>query len=190
MQVATRLQSMTLNLVHAPTAVGILRRSHQLKTWWRALRGFNERTPAVDALRMIQTVGLNAAKAGQVGYVQDGTSLQLEFYRQMWQAAAGELGAEFTPIGDSFWDVSYHGRKTRLHMHQTELDTPVTLNVAGDKALCHTILARGGLPVPDHLVFVPNEISEAHRFMRRHQGYFVVKARRRNERGSRSHRRS
>jgi cyanophycin synthetase len=166
---------MKFNPLDAATTVRILRRYHQLRGLGRVVFGLDKRAAQAEALRTIKTSGLKAAKAGQLGYVQDGTSFQREFYREMWRAAADEIGARFTPLDDTIWDVSYEGRRTRLNFHQTELDNPVTLNVAGNKALCHTLLAGGGLPVPDYLVFSPRQISEAHQFVQKHQGYFVVK---------------
>ena len=166
---------MNLNPFDSVTLVRVLRRHHQLKALWRTLLGLNKQTQQAEALRTIKKSGIKAAKAGQLGYVQDGTSFQSEFYREMWRSAAEEMGAEFTPLEDTVWDVSYQGRRTRLNMHETEFDNPVTLSVAGDKALCHKILSDGGLPVPDHLLFSPSEIAEAHRFVERHKGYFVVK---------------
>ena len=166
---------MTLNPFHPATVIHILRRTHQIRGLGRTFLGSRNQHEQADALRTIKAAGVRAAKAGQLGYVQDGSSLQREFYREMWRTAAEEIGAEFTPLEGTVWDVTYRGKRTRLNFQQTELDNPVTLNVAGDKALCHKILADGGLPVPDYLLFSPREISEAHRFIERHQGYFVVK---------------
>jgi D-alanine-D-alanine ligase-like ATP-grasp enzyme len=166
---------MNLNPFDPVTRVRLLRRQHQLKTLVRAVLGGRKQAERPEVLQKIQREGVRAAGAGQLGFVQDGSSFQREFYREMWRSAAEEIGAEFNAIDGSVWDVSCNGRATRLNLHQTELDNPVALTVAGDKALCHKILAEGGLPVPDHLVFAASEIGAAHRFVRQHGGFFVVK---------------
>jgi cyanophycin synthetase len=166
---------MRFNPFDAVTTVNILRRNYQIQRLWRTVFGRNRTPDRADVLRTIESAGLKAAKAGQLGYVQDGSSLPQVFYREMWRTAAEEIGAKFSAVEGTIWEVAYQGRRTRLNLHQTELDNPVALSVAGDKALCHRILAAGGLPVPDHLQFSPYEISAAHRFVERHGGYFVVK---------------
>ena len=139
------------------------------------LLGRNRAPDRADVLRRIESAGVKSAKAGQVGYVQDGSSLQQVFYREMWRTAAEEIGAKFSPVEGTIWEVSCQGKRTRLNLHQTELDNPVALSVAGDKALCHRLLAAGELPVPDYLQFSPDEVCAAHRFVERHRGYFVIK---------------
>ena len=139
---------MTLSSLNTSSWFKILRRYYQFKRLCR------------NSLRLEKRV-----------FVQDRT----EFYREMWSSAAEQIGASFTPLTQTIWDVSYRGQHTRLDLYCTELDNPVTLNVVGDKAPCHKILSDGGLPVPDHLLLSPDEISKAHEFVRNHQGYFVVK---------------
>lgn len=166
---------MKLNPFATANWVNLLRRTHQIKGVCRTVFGLNRQDENSDALRKIKAVGLKAAKVGQVGFTQDGTALQREFYHDMWRTAANEMGADFTAVDYTVWDVSYEGKRTRLNLYQTELDNPVALSIAGDKALCHRMLADGGIPVPDYLVFSPHEISAAHAFLRKHGGYFIVK---------------
>jgi cyanophycin synthetase len=96
-------------------------------------------------------------------------------YREMWRAAAEELGGAFTPLADDLWEVEVESVRTRMHNHQTEFDNPVVLGLAGKKALVHRLLRGAGLAVPEHEVFSLADLERAYRFLEDHPKGCVIK---------------
>ena len=96
-------------------------------------------------------------------------------YRDAWRAASSAIGAEFTELSPTTWQIERDGRRTRLVNYLTEFDNPVALSMAGNKPLIHRLLAQKGLPVPDHVVFSLAEIELAYRFLAAHPAGVVVK---------------
>jgi D-alanine-D-alanine ligase-like ATP-grasp enzyme len=96
-------------------------------------------------------------------------------YREAWHAASSAIGAEFTELTATTWQIERDGRRTRLVNYLTEFDNPVALSMAGNKPLIHRLLAQKGLPVPDHLVFSLPDIERAYRFLAAHPAGAVVK---------------
>ncbi len=86
--------------------------------------------------------------SGQV-YVWD----RVEEYQAMWQAVAEELGAEMISLTDDIWEISLDGKRTRIYTNKLEYDNPVTLAMAGRKALVYKMLGDNGLRVPNYKVF-------------------------------------
>ena len=58
------------------------------------------------------------------------------------------------------------GRATRVYGSLVPLDDPVTLELAGDKPLVHTILTDAGLPVPGHVVLPTSDVRAGADFVR------------------------
>lgn len=97
-------------------------------------------------------------------------------YRKLWEGAARAMTAEFSDVADGFWRVRLGSESTLINNYVVQVDDPVILKVAGDKALCHRLLSNEGLPVPDHQTYRVNEIHKARKFMEKWPGgYFVVK---------------
>ncbi len=96
-------------------------------------------------------------------------------YRDIWQAAAAEVGAAFRILGGDVYEVEKDGRKIRIKNDVLPFDDPVTLEVAGMKPLVYQLLAERGLPVPDHLVFKLGEWRKALGFLQRYPYGVVVK---------------
>jgi cyanophycin synthetase len=88
-----------------------------------------------------------------------------QFYEDVWREAASELGATFEVLDKELFKISRSGVSTRVHNNYTTLDDPVTLYVALDKPLVHTMLRSGGLPTPNHVEFSLNDLNKAYRFM-------------------------
>ncbi|UCD63475.1 MAG: hypothetical protein JSW34_12115 [Candidatus Zixiibacteriota bacterium] len=100
---------------------------------------------------------------------------RVDEYREMWRAAAAELGAGFNVLSDKIWEVRLGGRTTRIHNDILELDSPVTLQLAGMKPLVYQMLAEHGLPIPAHTVFRLDVTGKAYRFCENHRQGVVVK---------------
>ncbi|HEU0054153.1 MAG TPA: hypothetical protein VFQ39_13295 [Longimicrobium sp.] len=98
-----------------------------------------------------------------------------EEYRACWEGAARLLGADFATLAPGIWEARLDGRSTRLCGHLVQADDPVTLRVAGDKALCHALARRAGVSVPEHHLFRLGEARLAARVVERDRGPWVVK---------------
>ena len=96
-------------------------------------------------------------------------------YRDMWRAVSEELGGDFTPLAEDLWEVQVGSLKTRMHNHQTELDNPVILGLAGKKIAVHRLLAEAGLEVPEYSVFSLGNVDTAYRFLENHSKGCVIK---------------
>ena len=92
-----------------------------------------------------------------------------EFYLEVWREAAAELGAEFEELADGIFKISRNGTSTRVYCNYTPLDDPVTLRVALDKVLVHSLLRSHGLPIPDHVEFTLNNLNKAYGFLDQHR---------------------
>jgi cyanophycin synthetase len=98
------------------------------------------------------------------------------FYLKIWTDAAQAVGATVTEMQAGLWRINYGDFSTLIDNYIVQIDDPVTLNVAGDKPLCHRILMESQLPVPDHEIYTLAEFHKVEAFARRHpRALFVVK---------------
>jgi cyanophycin synthetase len=97
------------------------------------------------------------------------------WHEAVWREAAEALGAEFTSLGDGFCEARRGGVATRMWKQQVMLDDPVTLALAGNKALVHRLLAKAGLAVPPHRRFALRSIRTALEFLEAQDAPCVVK---------------
>ena len=100
---------------------------------------------------------------------------RVDEYRGYWEGAARILGAEFSTLAPGVWEVRLGERATRIAGHVVQADDPVTLRLAGDKALCHALARAAGVPVPEHLVFRLSTLREARKRVDGSGGLWVVK---------------
>lgn len=100
---------------------------------------------------------------------------RLDEYRCYWRAAAERIGADFVPLSGALWEVRMGEGRTRISGYVVQADDPVTLRLAGDKALCLRMAADAGIPVPPHLAFTLATLDEARRRVRDDAGPWVVK---------------
>jgi len=107
----------------------------------------------------------------QTVYVWD----RIPFYRQLWEAAAARLSAQFSELAEGIWEVRRGESKTYINIHRIQLDDAVIDNLAGNKPFCYDILRREKIPVPDHVIFRPDELDRAWQFLNGRKSYFVVK---------------
>src|SRR5215470_10720978 len=100
----------------------------------------------------------------------------IPFYKDLWKQAARSIDAEFDEIAEAFWRVRRGSESTLINNHVVQVDDPVILQIAGDKPLCHRLLANAGLPVPPHATYTLAEMYRAENFMMQNPAWsFVVK---------------
>jgi D-alanine-D-alanine ligase-like ATP-grasp enzyme len=129
---------------------------------------FRMRRRAYRASRMVSTL-LGRQKTV---YVWD----RVPYYEAMWRAAAEHLDLELVPLSKTVWEVRGEGRTlSRINNCYVELDDPVTLYIAADKALTYRLLERAELPVPAHATFTRSSLDVLRAFVGEHPGPFVVK---------------
>jgi D-alanine-D-alanine ligase-like ATP-grasp enzyme len=104
-----------------------------------------------------------------------GSASFTNIHDRIWRDAAIELGAEVIDRGDGHLEIRRGKATTRVWQHITELDDPVTLQVALDRALVHRRLAEAGIPVPEYETYGPNQVRRAAQFLEQHRGLAVVK---------------
>ena len=98
-----------------------------------------------------------------------------EFYERVWREAAERLGAEFVPLGAGIAEIRLDGRTARVFENSCSIDDPVTLALAGNKAVTYRLLREAGLPTPPHAAFSFKTIGAAVAFLGSVGGNCVVK---------------
>lgn len=99
----------------------------------------------------------------------------IDEYRGYWSAAADRIGADFRALAPGIWEVRRGESAVRVAWYMVALDNPVTLRIAGDKALCHRLASEANVPVPLHEVFSLERLDEAKAFVQEHGGSWTVK---------------
>ena len=97
------------------------------------------------------------------------------FYERAWRDAAAELGASYEALGGGIGEIGLDGARIRVCENTCPIDDPVTLAVAGDKALTYRLLTAAGLPVPRHATFRLDDLGPAAAFLAATARHGVVK---------------
>ena len=104
-----------------------------------------------------------------------GEKARNEAYERIWREAADVAEARLERLGPGLFEISRNGVCTRVFQQMVDIDDPVTLKVALDKALVHRLMAAAGLPIPDHIEFDVRDPAPALEFLERAGGPCVVK---------------
>lgn len=96
-------------------------------------------------------------------------------YREIWERAAGEVGATLDDLGSGFLELRSARARARVWLHWVELEDIVTHRLSLDKPRVHELLAIAGVPVPDHAEFDYRDLRRALRFMRESELPCVLK---------------
>ncbi len=91
-------------------------------------------------------------------------ALRSRFYHQFWQNSADHIGAEIQNLEHNWSLVKKDGSCTFLQGERVMLDSAVTLELAGNKALIYRLLAEDGYQVPKSRVFSLETINKAIEF--------------------------
>lgn len=121
--------------------------------------------------RRAQHMATRWVRSGRTTYVSE----RVDEYRGYWSAAANRIGADFKAIAPGIWEVRRGDTQVRLANYIVSVDDPVTLRIAGDKALCHRLAREAGVPVPLHGIFTLGRLSDARAFVSEHGGSWTVK---------------
>lgn len=100
---------------------------------------------------------------------------RVEEYRTYWEDAALALSVDFEALSESIWELRRDGVRTRVAHYVTEFDDPVTLRLAGDKALIYRMAEAEGVSVPEHVLVGTGTLQDAVNFLHRSNGPCVVK---------------
>lgn len=106
-----------------------------------------------------------------------------QFYRAVWAEAGAATGCALRELGRTL-EIDCGGVRVRVRNNLTSLDDPITLQVAGDKALVYDLLQDTTVPVPAHVVCDARDIVAARRFMTTVGRPCVVKPARRTAAGA------
>ncbi|NWF73539.1 MAG: hypothetical protein HXY51_10940 [Nitrospirae bacterium] len=96
-------------------------------------------------------------------------------YQDIWRNVAIKLGARFTVLTDSVWELELDGKTTRILNDKLEFDNPVTLEIAGMKPLVYQLFAEHGLRVPEYRTYQLDDWERTTEFLKRHSKGCVVK---------------
>ena len=104
-----------------------------------------------------------------------GEQVRNDLYERIWREAADASAARLERLAPGMFELSRDGARTRVFQQVVELDDPVTLQVALDKALVHRLMRAAGVPTPDHLEFDVRDPAPALAFLARAGGPCVIK---------------
>lgn len=102
-------------------------------------------------------------------------TLRARFYQQFWENSADAIGANLENLNDNWWSVTKDQNCTFLHGERVMLDSSVTLELAGNKALIYRLLEEDGYPVPQSQLFSLDTLDDALIFQQSVSGDVVVK---------------
>lgn len=130
----------------------------------------------VRGRRLIETIKKNVAwhlGHRKTTYVWD----RVSFYREIWRSTAERNALQFVPLTNDVWELRNSDDRcvARINNCYVELDDPVTLHIAADKALTYSLLSAAGLPVAPHTSFTLDSLHLLREFVQQHAGPFVVK---------------
>ena len=100
---------------------------------------------------------------------------RVDEYRSLWSAAARAIGADFTPLAPHVWEVRSGEQHTLISNGRVQIDDPVVLDLAGDKAFCYDLARRLGVPTPEPRTVDRVELSKLLRRTPLSRGPYVVK---------------
>jgi len=126
----------------------------------------------LEISRMLAVVRSKLRTRGSVAADERGVA---SFYDRTWREAAAEIGADVVELGAGFLEIRLGGRRTRVWGQHVEVDHPLTLQLAGDKAVVHGLLRAESIAVPDFASFHLGTLADAEAFLAAQDGPCVVK---------------
>ncbi|HWG44002.1 MAG TPA: hypothetical protein VN688_14585 [Gemmataceae bacterium] len=98
-----------------------------------------------------------------------------QFYRRVWHGAAAQVGATLEDLGGDVFEIRLGSQWTRVCNNCTTIDDLATHLIVRTKPVMYRLLAKHGLPVPDHIEFTIKEMQPAAAFLERAPRECVIK---------------
>lgn len=102
-------------------------------------------------------------------------SLREEYYRELWRAAASNVGAHAEPWKSGYTKIERDGLATFVKVDRVMLDDHLLLDMMGNKTLTLELLRQKGAPTPTALQCDVSDLAAAEDFLVRCSGRVVVK---------------
>jgi len=100
--------------------------------------------------------------------------LRNTYYQQLWQVAARNIGARAHDWEFGYMRISRDGLTTLVKQGSVMLDSHLTLDIMGNKALTYALMAEKEYSTPDHEIFTMRSLQAAEALLDRHKGKEVV----------------
>jgi D-alanine-D-alanine ligase-like ATP-grasp enzyme len=94
--------------------------------------------------------------------------LRSKFYKEFWAEIATNIGAEIHFDGFGFTRINSNDLTTFVKQYQVMLDSPIMLDVMGNKGLTYQMLTGLGAPIVPHQIFPISDMAEAESFLAKH----------------------
>jgi len=101
--------------------------------------------------------------------------LRKEFYHELWQKTASEMGAGIEHFGNGYYKISVNNTHTYVMNSKVMLDNHLTMRMAGNKPLVNKIFSDLKIPATKHVSYSIDQIDKAYRFLRKSSKTCVVK---------------
>mgnify|MGYP003647843298 CR=1 FL=1 len=98
------------------------------------------------------------------------------YYRQFWAEVATTFEAEIETLSSGLIQISKQGWTTFVRQHEMMFDSPLMLDIMGNKALTYQLLHNLQAPIVPHLQFSMTELEAARRFLQTHREIVVKPA--------------
>lgn len=102
--------------------------------------------------------------------------LRKEYYDQLWAASAENIGANITLNKFGFTQIAKGDWTTFVKQYEMMFDSPLMLNIMGNKALVHEILSELQVPVVPQKNFTVTTAESASSFLKRYNRIVVKPA--------------
>jgi D-alanine-D-alanine ligase-like ATP-grasp enzyme len=101
--------------------------------------------------------------------------LRAKYYRELWQAAAANIEADFAELSGGQSMISSDGLATVVNGYETMLDGQVMAKLVSDKLATYRLMQLAGVEVAPHQAFSARDIAPACAFLNALDGPAVVK---------------
>lgn len=132
---------------------------------WVSSAAVVPRFPVLTArIDLVRTVGVRRLARRRLldrRYVSTATARAADVAHGLWKDAAEALGADMRVLGGNYYEFSLNGAVARVSGQSTPLADPVSIRLANDKALAGDLLARAGIPTPEHVVVSGADLGPA-----------------------------
>lgn len=102
--------------------------------------------------------------------------LRQKYYDALWSEAAKNTESEIALNSFGMTRISKAGWSTFVRQHEMMFDSPLMLNLMGNKALTYQLLSDLGAPVVPHLIVSMAQLDAAREFLKSHSTIVVKPA--------------